>query len=572
MSKLSRREALGMGALLAAPVFAGAQTLAGSGSKPDYAPDLIVVNGNVLTIDDRMPRAEAFAVKDGRFIAIGSSADIRNLAGKQTQVIDCERMTVTPGFIDAHCHPGRQQELYDVNADLRSIKEIQDALRERAAKTPPGYWINAFKFDDTKVKEKRLLSRKDLDAAVPDHPVIVMHRGGHTGFLNSKAFELAGITKDTPDPPGGRFWHDEKGELQGQVGDLALTKFEGVGKVETFTPEQERQRGEAAMVYQSKQLVACGLTTVHDAGAESDKITTYQALLARGELLHRAYVMAVGLNRDGLDAYQKLRDGGIRTGFGNEFVRIGGAKFVADGSASERTMRMSKPYPGKPDDYGIQVMDQKQTHEVVEDAHRHGWQVGIHANGDVAIDQVLNAYERVLKLWPHPDRRHRIEHCTLVNPDLLRRIRASGSIPTPFWTYVYYHGEKWAAYGEDNVRWMFAHRSFLDAGIPVPGASDYQPGPFEPLMALQSMVTRKDYAGRVWGANQKVTVDEALRIATINGAHASYEENVKGSITVGKYADFVILEKDPHAVDPDTLKDIKIARTVVAGRTVYANA
>jgi hypothetical protein len=217
-------------------------------------------------------------------------------------------------------------------------------------------------------------------------------------------------------------------------------------------------------------------------------------------------------------------------------------------------------------------MDQKQTHEVVEDAHRHGWQVGIHANGDVAIDQVLNAYERVLKLWPHPDRRHRIEHCTLVNPDLLRRIRATGSIPTPFWTYVYYHGEKWAAYGEDNVRWMFAHRSFLDAGIPVPGASDYQPGPFEPLMALQSMVTRKDYAGRVWGANQKVSVDEALRIATINGAHASYEENVKGSITVGKYADFVILEKDPHAVDPDTLKDIKIARTVVAGRTVYANA
>ncbi|HEV8334688.1 MAG TPA: amidohydrolase [Steroidobacteraceae bacterium] len=572
MSKFSRREALGMGALLAAPVLARAQTLTGGSSKADSAPDLIVVNGNVLTIDANLPRAEAFAVKDGRIIAIGSSADIRNLAGRRTQVTDCERMTVTPGFIDAHCHPGRQQELYDVNADLRSIKEIQDALRERAAKTPPGYWVNAFKFDDTKVKEKRLLSRKDLDAAVPDRPVIVMHRGGHTGFFNSKAFELAGITKDTPDPPGGRFFHDEQGELQGQVADLALTKFAGVGTVEQFTPEQERQRGEAAMVYQSKQLVACGLTTVHDAGAESDKIRTYQALLARGELLHRAYVMAVGLNRDGLDAYQHLRDAGIATGFGNEYVRIGGAKFVADGSASERTMRMSKPYPGKPNDYGILTMDQKQTNECVEDAHRHGWQVGIHANGDVAIDMVLNAYERVLELWPHPDRRHRIEHCTLVNPDLLRRVKATGSIPTPFWTYVYYHGEKWSAYGEDNVRWMFAHKSFLDAGIPVPGASDYQPGPFEPMMALQSMVTRKDYTGKVWGANQKVTVDEALRIATINGAHASYEENVKGSITVGKYADFVILEKDPHAVDPDTLKDIKIVRTVVGGKTVYSQA
>ena len=572
MSKFSRREALGMGALLAAPVLGGAQTLAGSSSKPDYSPDLIVVNGNVLTIDDNLPRAEAFAVKDGRFIAIGSSADIRNLASRRTQVVDCEGMTVTPGFIDAHCHPGRQQELYDVNADLRSIREIQDALRERAAKTPPGYWVNAFKFDDTKVKEKRLLSRKDLDAAVPDHPTIVMHRGGHTGFLNSKAFELAGITKDTPDPPGGRFYRDENGELQGRVADLALTRFEGVGKVEKFTPEQERQRGEAAMAYQSKQLVATGLTTVHDAGAEADKIRTYQALHARDELLHRAYVLAVGLNREGLDAYQKLRDAGVCTGFGNEHVRIGAVKFVADGSASEKTMRMSKPYPGRPDDFGLLTMDQKETNEVVEDAHRHGWQVGIHANGDVAIDMVLTAYERVLKLWPHPDRRHRLEHCTLVNPDLLRRIKATGSIPTPFWTYVYYHGEKWSAYGEDNVRWMFAHKSFLDAGIPVPGASDYQPGPFDPMMALQSMVTRKDYEGRVWGANQKVTLDQALRIGTINGAYASYEENVKGSITVGKLADFVILGKDPYKVDPDALKDIKIVRTVVGGKTVYSGA
>jgi predicted amidohydrolase YtcJ len=570
MSQFSRREALGLGALLAIPALAPAQTSARGGG--DFAPDLIAINGNVLTMDDSQPRAEAFAVKDGRFIAVGSTADVRSLATRRTQVIDCERMTVTPGFIDAHCHPGRQQELYDVNADRRSIKEIQDALRERAAKTPPGYWVVAFKFDDTKVKEQRLLSRKDLDAAVPHHPVIVMHRGGHTGFLNSKAFELAGVTRETPDPPGGRFFRDANGDLQGQVADMALLAFEKVGKYEQFTLEQERQRGEAAMAYQSKQLVACGLTTVHDAGAESDKIRTYQALLAKGELLHRSYILAVGLGREGLDAYQKLRDAGVYTGFGNEHVRIGPVKFVADGSASERTMSIRAGFPGKPHDHGLLTLDQKQLDEAVEDAHRHGWQIGIHANGDVAIDMVLNAYERVLREWPHPDRRHRIEHCTLVNPDLIRRIKATGSIPTPFWTYVYYHGEKWRAYGEENVRWMFAHKSFLEAGIRVPGASDYQPGPFEPMMALQSLVTRKDYAGRVWGANQKVTVDEALRIGTINGAYASYEENVKGSISAGKLADFVILDKDPHAVDPDTLKDIQIVRTVVGGKTVFSRA
>jgi predicted amidohydrolase YtcJ len=249
-------------------------------------------------------------------------------------------------------------------------------------------------------------------------------------------------------------------------------------------------------------------------------------------------------------------------------VRIGGVKYTADGSASERTMRMSTPYVGT-EDHGILVMSQREIDERVEDAHRNGWQVGIHANGDVAIDMVLRAYERVLRAWPHPDRRHRIEHCSLVNPDLLGRIRATGSIPTPFWTYVYYHGEKWAEYGEEKMRWMFAHRSFLDHGIAVPGASDYMPGPFEPLMAIQSMVTRTDFRGRPWGANQRVTVDEALRIATINGARASYEERLKGSITAGKLADFVMLERDPHDAPPDRIKEIAVVRTVVGGRTVH---
>jgi predicted amidohydrolase YtcJ len=324
------------------------------------------------------------------------------------------------------------------------------------------------------------------------------------------------------------------------------------------------------MAHMSKRLTAVGLTTVHDAFASSDKIRSYQAAYGAGELLHRSYILAGGVGPDA--PFPKLRDAGVYTGLGNEFVRIGPVKFVADGSASERTMRMSTPYVGKPNDFGILTMDQKEIHAAVEDAHRHGWQVGIHANGDVTIDMVLNAYERVLREWPHPERRHRIEHCSLVNPGLVQRIKATGSIPTPFWTYVYYHGEKWKAYGEEKMRWMFAHRSFLDAGIRVPGASDYSPGPFEPMMALQSLVTRKDYAGRVWGAEQRVSVDEALRIGTINGAYASYEEAVKGSISVGKYADFVVLDKDPHEVDPDRLKDIQIMRTVVGGKTVYARS
>jgi predicted amidohydrolase YtcJ len=503
-------------------------------------------------------------------VAIGTTAEIRGLATRNTSVIDAGRMTVTPGFIDAHCHPGELEELYDVNVDLRSIAEIQQALRKRAAQTRPGYWVRGFKFDDTKLTDGRPLSRKDLDEAVPDHPVRVDHRGGHTTWFNSRAFQLARVTRETPDPPDGRYYRDTDGELQGQVAENARDAFEHVGEHEQFTPEQQRQRGRAAMAYMSKLLTAAGLTTVHDAAADAGKIRSYQDAYSAGELLHRAYILAVGVGGNG--AYQKLRDAGVHTGLGDDFVRIGPVKYWADGSASERTMRMSTPYVGKPGDYGILTMDQKQIHEAVEDAHRNDWQIGIHANGDVTIDMVLNAYERVLTQWPHPDRRHRIEHCSLVNPGLIRRIRATGSIPTPFWTYVYYHGEKWRAYGEDKMRWMFAHRSFLDAGIRVPGASDYTPGPFEPMMALQSLVTRKDYAGRVWGAEQRVTVEEALRIGTINGAYASYEEHVKGSIAVGKYADFVILENNPHEVDPDRLMDIRIVRTVVAGKTAFSRA
>ena len=565
MSKMSRRECLGFGALLAAPTLGAGAAAPSAGTR--LSPDLVLVNGNVLTMDDAAPHAEAFAVKDGRFVAIGTSADMKSLATRNTTVIDAAKLTVAPGFIDAHCHPGEPEELYDVNVDLRSIAEIQQALKKRSADTKPGYWVRGFKFDDTKLTDGRALTRKDLDAVSTDRPVRVDHRGGHTSWFNSKAFELAGITRSTPDPSDGRYFKDDGGELQGQVAELARKVFDNVGGYETFTGAQLQERGRKATAFMSKRLTEAGLTTVHDASADADKIRSYQDAYAEGELLHRAYILAVGYG--GRGAFQNLRDAGVHTGLGNDFVRIGPVKFVAYGSASERTMRMSTPYVGKPNDYGISTMDQKQLHEAVEDAHRHNWQVGIHANGDVTIDMVLNAYERVLKEWPHPDRRHRIEHCSLVNPDLIRRIKATGSIPTPFWTYAYYHGEKWKAYGEDKMRWMFAHRSFLDAGIRVPGASDYTPGPFEPMMAMQSLVTRKDYAGRVWGPEQRVTIDQALKIGTINGAYASYDENHKGSITAGKLADFVILEQDPHAVDPDKLKDVRIMRTVVGGKTAY---
>ena len=563
MAKFSRRKFIGSSSALAA-VGLGlpmqATLSAAQAADTRSAPDYVIVNARVLTSDDSIPRAEAFAVKDDRFIAVGSSSDILNLASSSSEIIDAEGMTVTPGFIDAHSHPssGGVNELVQVNADLRSVVEIKEAIAERARNTPRGQWVRAFKYDDTKLDEGRPINRFDLDDAAPENPVVVGHRGGHTGVYNSMALAMAGVTAETPDPDDGRFYRDDNGVLTGLVAEKARDVFRDL--IPSDSNREERRDGIKLI---SQLMTAAGLTSVHQTGGSRNDMIAYQDARADDGLRFRMYLFPRG------QLFFDLVNSGIRTGFGDEVFRIGAVKFGADGSASERTMAMSTPFEGRPGDHGILTMSQEEIHEAVENAHRNDFQIGIHANGDIAIDMVLNAYERVQSLWPRPDPRHRIEHCSLVNPDLLRRIKATGSIPTPFYTYVHYHGNKWVYYGEEKMRWMFAHKSFLDYGIPVAPASDYTPGPYEPLMGIQSMVTRKDWMGRVWGPNQRISVDEALKICTMNGAYASFEENIKGSITAGKLADFVILAEDPHDVDPDQIKNIEIVRTVVGGTTMY---
>ena len=496
---------------------------------------------------------------DDRILAVGSMEDLDNVIGPRTTKIDARGHTVTPGFIDAHSHPLSANPARGVNVNLRSIAEVQQALRELAATKPTDHWVVGVMYDDTKFLEGRALNRRDIDAVVPNHPVYVAHRGGHTAVVNSKALELAGITMDTPDPEGGRFFR-ENGEFTGKVAEHALQAFDDVGT----WPVIDRAARAAAVGTRSKEMAAAGLTSTTDAWAERDSFIAYQDARAAGDLHFRVSYMPSGTG----PVYKAFKDAGITSGFGDEWIRIGAVKFGADGSASERTMRMSTPFEGT-DDYGILTMSQDEIDAAVDDAVSHGFRIGIHANGDVTIGMVLNSYERVLKDWRGENPRLRIEHCSLVNPALLRRIKATGSIPTPFYTYTHYHGNKWVDYGEEKMKSMFAHRSFLDAGIMVAPASDFAPGPFEPLMAIQSMVTRKDMQGRVWGSNQRVSVEEAMRICTMHGAYASFEENIKGSLVAGKLADIVILEQSPHDVDPDAIKDIQVVRTILGGKTVH---
>jgi len=554
MADVSRKDFLGLSTVAAAGLASGCTPIADPGN---VRADLIVIGGKVLTQEADQPVAEAFALKAGRFMAVGSNEDIQNLQSANTEVIDASGMTVLPGFIDAHSHPSSAglNALKNVNTNLGSVARIQDALSERAASTPPGEWIVGYMYDDTKQEEGRPLNRVDLDAVSREHPIVVGHRGGHTGVYNSKAFEVAGITVSTPDPFGGHFYRED-GELTGKVAERARGAFD----VPSGSTREERAAGVSVIC---KEMNATGLTSVHQAGTGSTAFVAYQDARDEGTLSLRMNLMARG------GTFPALRSAGIRTGVGDEWIRIGPVKFSADGSASERTMAMSTPYEGRPDDFGILTMTQEEVHEVVEEAHRSGWQIAIHANGDVTIDMVLNAYERMQREYPRLDTRHRLEHCSLVNPTLLQRIANGGYIPAPFYTYAHYHGEKWIEYGEEKMEWMFAHKSFIESGIPVAPASDHSPGPYEPLMAIQSMVTRKDFAGRVWGPSQRITVDEALRVCTVNGAYASFEENEKGTITAGKLGDFVMLAGDPHDVDPDLIKEIQVIRTVLGGRTVH---
>ena len=563
MAKFSRRKFIGSSTALAAGLGLPTQSVLAAAApiSSQVTPDYVVINAKVFTIDEDQPQAEAFAVKGDRFTAVGSSSDIRNLASSRTETIDAEGMTVVPGFIDAHSHPSSAgvNELVQVNADLRSITEIKEVLRQRAAITQEGQWVRAFKYDDTKLTEGRPINRFDIDEVVPNHPAVVGHRGGHTGVYNSMALALAGVTSETPDPPGGRFYRDSNGVLTGLAAERARYVFNSL--IPSDSTREQRRDGVKLI---TELMTKAGLTSVHQTGASRNDMIAYQDARADGGMRFRMYLFPR------VQLFEDLVNAGIRSGFGDEVLRIGAVKFSADGSASERTMRMSTPFEGRPDDYGILTMSQEEIHEAVENAHRNDFQIGIHANGDVTIEMVLNAYERVQRLWPRNDPRHRIEHCSLVNPALLQRIKDLGVIPAPFYTYVHYHGNKWVEYGEEKMRWMFAHKSFLDYNIPVAPASDYTPGPFEPMMALQSMVTRKDFDGRVWGPNQRITIDQAMRICTLNGAYASFEENIKGSISAGKLADFVILADDPHDVDPDNIKNIEIVRTVVGGTTMYA--
>ncbi|MEE2791638.1 MAG: amidohydrolase family protein, partial [Acidobacteriota bacterium] len=372
MSQFSRRQFFGSSAVmpfgLGLPTAVAAQVGGGT-----VRADMIVTGGRILTMDPDQPVAEAMAIRGDRILAVGAAGDIEGLVGSQTTRLDVRGLTITPGFIDAHSHPLFAEEAVGVNVNLRSIADVKNALARKAAETPPGQWVRGVMYDDTKFDEGRALNRYDIDEAVRDHPVYVGHRGGHTGVVNSAALRLAGVTNDTPDPVGGRFFR-ENGQLTGKVAEYARDVFFTVGT----WPVVDRGVRQRAATISSRNMAAVGLTSTTDAFGSLESLVAYQDARETDELFFRLSFMPGGNS----EVYQGLKLAGIRSGFGDDILRIGAVKFSADGSASERTMYMSTPFEGT-DDHGILTMSQEEINAAVDEAVAHGFRVGIHANGDV---------------------------------------------------------------------------------------------------------------------------------------------------------------------------------------------
>jgi predicted amidohydrolase YtcJ len=527
--------------------------------------------GRVVTMTEDRP--EAIAVANERVVAVGSVVALRErFAG--AEVVDFGDATIVPGFNDAHAHLAVAAEdmlHLDLSMDaVSSLAEIAAALRGELPHTPPGGWIRGSRYDDAKMPEGRVLTRWDLDEISREHPIMVLQVAGHWGVVNSKALELGGLDDYSEPPYGGKFGRDGSGRLNGLLFEGAIFDFaypQATKRASTVAPAsspEDRQRGLRRAM---DAFHAAGITSVTDAMCGPDDIALFQEAQRRGELTMRINML---LHYEHYGMLEKLA---IRTGSGDGRLRLGGIKGFVDGAIGGRTCLLEQPFEGTTDDYGMQTTSDADLRDIVRMVHLDGNRVCVHANGDRAIGKLLDQLEAAQREKPRPHLHHRIEHCSVVTEEILARMKALGAIAVPFGSYVHYHGAKlleW--YGAKRLERMFAHRAFLDAGVAVAGSSDYPCGPYQPLLALQSCVTRTGGDGTPLGLSQRITPQEALALYTVNAAAASDEVDVKGRLAPGYVADFVVLDGDPLTVDPFTLGKLGVVATYVGGTKVWDSA
>ncbi len=508
--------------------------------------DLVLYNANVLTMNPMQPVAELVAVWGDEIVRVGSNDEL-DLYGLQAKRIDCEGGTVIPGFNDAHLHILTYASmLLSVDcspAAVASISDIQGVIRRRAEQTPRGGWIRAGGYNEFYLAERRHPTRLDLDKAALNHPVKLTHRSLHACVLNSLALSLAGISIETPDPPGGLIDREpETGEPNGVL--FGMNSYINEQVMPPLS-EDELSRG---VRLANRSFLSRGITSVQDATARNglEQWQTFGRLKENGEIIPRITMMF------GSHALADLKERGMYAGCGDRGLRLGAMKLALDETSGE----LNPP--------------QEELNEAVLAAHREGFQVALHAIEEGTVEAAANSLEYCLNVSPKADHRHRLEHCSVCPPPLLRRLKDIGVVVVTQPGFIYYSGERYLREVPDTqLPWLYRTRSFLASGLKPAGSSDCPVAPCNPLVGIYAAVTRRAEKGQFLSPEEAVSPEEALEMYTLGGAYAAFEEKFKGSIEAGKLADLVVLSADPTVVEPEAIKEIQVMMTIVGGEVVW---
>jgi predicted amidohydrolase YtcJ len=531
------------------------------------AADLIISNANIWTVDHLLPKAQAVAVLRDRIVAVGSNADVEAWRGPQTRVIDAQGKLLLPGFNDAHTHfasGGFQLESVQLT-DATSTEEFVRRIAAQAKKMPKGEWMQGGDWDETKWTPAKLPTKEMIDAVTPDNPVFIYRYDGHAALANSLALKLAGVEANAQDPPGGVIVRDPQGNPTGIMKDAALDLV--AKAIPEYTHEQMLRAVKGALAH----AASLGVTSAQVMDPDYSEIAVYTELREHRELTTRIY--AAPLITHGVDDQAKI---GIRHAFGDSYLRIGAVKAFADGSLGSRTAYFFDPYTDEPNNRGLlsdEMQSLPQIRSLMLKADEAGIQICTHAIGDRAISTVLDLYSVIDREHLPADRRLRIEHAQHMATkdfDRMARLHVIASVQP----YHAIDDGRWAEarIGQDRASRTYAFRTFLDHGVRLAFGTDWDVAPLNPMFGLYAAVTRETLDGKNpqgWFPEQKLTVAEAVEAYTLGSAYAEFQEKEKGSITVGKLADMVLLDGDIFTIAPDKIRDVRVLKTFVGGILVW---
>ncbi|CAA9304176.1 MAG: FIG00431635: hypothetical protein [uncultured Microvirga sp.] len=530
--------------------------------------DMVAVNGRIHTLDQGDRVVAGLAALGGRIVGLGPRADLDHAVGPSTRVIDLEGRTVVPGIVDSHCHPDtyaiRMTKWRDLGPDLiGSRDQLLSTIAEATRDSPAGAWFVGYRFNERGSGGYPTLP--ELDVAGHGRPVFILRTDAHLGLANSAAFAACDIGPDTPDPAFGRFDRAPgSGELTGLVRETAAHVF--LDRIHATDTEDEIARG---MELVFDRALALGITSLYNSLTPSRAIRAYQAMKRAGRMRVRMGIIASGREHGLLEA---LIAAGLRTGFGDDELRLIGVEWCPDCSTSGRTAAYYEPYVGKPvlgepaGNRGMLLYEGEDLKRRAVAAHKAGLLVCIEGVGDRGIDFALDAIEAALEARPVADHRMRVEHCCYVTPPILERLKRLGAVDSSATGFMYDLGDAYVANrGEAAMRHMWPHRSLIDAGIPAPGHSDAAVCRLDPWTAMWAMVNRKSGQGADLDSREAVTAREALDAYTRLGAWSGFEERVKGTLEIGKVADFLVLDRDLFGIDPDDIRHVRPLMTFVGG-------